>query len=51
MQQVASRSRYLVRRLELSDIESFFGAVRASLPGLVDSMPWCTLDYAIEEGL
>ena len=49
MQEAVSRSRYLVRRLEPSDSASFFGAVRASLPGLVDAMPWCRLDYAIED--
>ena len=49
MQEETSRSRYLVRRLEPSDAESLFAAVRASLPGLVDWMPWCKLDYAIED--
>lgn len=42
-------SEYIVRRLELSDAQSMFGAVRASLAELVYWMPWCKEDYAIED--
>lgn len=40
---------YAVRRLEPGDAPSLFAAVRASLPELVDSMPWCKPDYAIAD--
>jgi ribosomal-protein-serine acetyltransferase len=39
---------YIVRRLEPTDATSLFQAVRASLAEL-SSMPWCTLDYALED--
>jgi ribosomal-protein-serine acetyltransferase len=39
---------YIVRPLEPSDAQSFFAAVRASLPDLAYWMPWCNQDYSLE---
>jgi len=44
-------SKYLVRRLELSDANSLFDVVRASLAELNYSLPWCKLDYSIEDAV
>ena len=42
---------YLVRRLEQSDATSLYQVVRASLAELNYSLPWCKLDYALEDAV
>ncbi len=42
-------SKYLVRPLKPGDTNSLFDVVRASLAELNYSLPWCKLDYAIED--
>ena len=44
-------SQYLVRRLEQSDATSLYQVVRASLAELNYSLPWCKLDYALEDAV
>ena len=41
-------SKYCIRRLEPADANSLFKAVSASLAEL-SSLPWCKLDYALED--
>jgi ribosomal-protein-serine acetyltransferase len=40
---------YFTRRFRQEDAPSFLAAVRASLPGLAQSMPWCKLSYSLED--
>ena len=40
---------YHVRRFEPADAPSLYAAVRASLAELVDWMPWCSEDYALQD--
>ena len=40
---------YFTRRLQPEDAPSFLFAVRASLPGLAQWLPWCKEDYALED--
>lgn len=44
-----AEAEYFTRPLRPSDATSFFAAVQASLPGLAQWMPWCKLDYALED--
>ena len=44
-----SASKYLVRRLEQTDAASLFAVVRASMAELHYTLPWCKLDYALDD--
>jgi RimJ/RimL family protein N-acetyltransferase len=46
---VSPESQYFTRPFQPSDAESFLAAVQASLPGLAQLMPWCKVDYALED--
>lgn len=39
----------IIRPLQASDATSLFAAVRASLPELSATLPWCHADYAIDD--
>ncbi len=46
---MALNSKYLVRPLEPADSASLFEVVRASLVELSYNLPWCKLDYSVDD--
>ena len=42
-------TKYIVRKFESSDAESFYAAVRESIDELAYWMPWCSKDYAFSD--
>lgn len=48
---VSLEAEYFTRPFRPSDAASFLAAVQTSLPGLAQSMPWCKVDYALEDAV
>lgn len=48
---VTIESQYFVRQLEQTDASSLYQVVRASIQELNYSLPWCKLDYALEDAV
>ena len=46
---MSESSKYIVRKFESSDAESFYVTVRESIDELAYWMPWCSKDYAFSD--